>query len=129
MRLCTAGIAGLLSHKLIFIVGEWHLQATNLLKLYVLSFVVLTIFEVRFDNASYFQALASSSELCGVYALCLGGSMVIYRTIFHPLRDFPGPLLARITKLWHVAHCLDSKNHLLMEKLYQKYGSFVRTGT
>ncbi|KAL8793202.1 MAG: hypothetical protein Q9195_004232 [Heterodermia aff. obscurata] len=52
--------------------------------------------------------------------------MIVYRVFFHPLRKFPGPSAASISKLWHVAKCRNSKNHLLMEELFTKYGSFVR---
>ena len=54
--------------------------------------------------------------------------MSIYRLFFHRLREISGPVLAIVSKFWHVAHCLDSKDHILSEKLHQKYGDFVRTG-
>ena len=49
--------------------------------------------------------------------------------MFHPLHHFPGPALAKVSKLWNVAHCLGSKNHLLLDGLHKEYGDFVRTGT
>ena len=128
-QLWFAGAAGVVSHLLIFIRGEWHLQATNLLKLYSLMYLLITIFEVGYLELAWFQAILASSMFCGVYALCLFSSMAVYRTLFHRLRRFPGPVLARVSKLWHVAHCLGSKNHLLMEELHEQYGDFVRTGT
>lgn len=54
--------------------------------------------------------------------------MTIYRLFFHPLRRFPGPVLARVSKLWHVFHCINSRNYLLLDKLHLQYGEFVRTG-
>lgn len=60
--------------------------------------------------------------------LPLFGSITIYRLYFHRLNRFPGPRLAAVTKLWHVWQCRDSRNHQVLEKLHQEYGSFVRTG-
>ncbi|KAF6241864.1 hypothetical protein HO173_000576 [Letharia columbiana] len=54
--------------------------------------------------------------------------MTLYRTMLHRLNGFPGPFLAKVTKLWHAAHLFDSKNHLLLGRLHQQYGNFVRTG-
>lgn len=128
MDIFAAGIAGLLSHWFIFTSGEWHLHATALLKFYSLSYAAITLTEVTVRHISWRQGFVLGSITCGVYALCLWGSMICYRLFFHPLNNFPGPVLARISKLWHLAHCHDSKNHLLMERMYAKYGSFVRTG-
>ncbi|KAI1658885.1 cytochrome P450 monooxygenase-like protein [Daldinia decipiens] len=36
--------------------------------------------------------------------------------------------MAAVTKLWHVFHILDSKNHEFLQKLHMEYGQFVRTG-
>ena len=128
LEIFASGIAGLLSHRFLFASREWHLRATSLLKFYLLSYATITLYEVYMRHLGWRLGFVLSSIICGVYALCLWGSMIVYRIFFHPLRDFPGPVLARVSKLWHVAHCYDSKNHLLMEKLFAKYGSFVRTG-
>lgn len=127
-ELWVAGAAGVFSHVLIFIHGEWHLQATGLLRLYTILYAVITILEASYHALPWLQAIVASSQLCGAYALCLFASIVVYRTLLHKLHNFPGPVLARVSKLWHVAHCLNSKNHVLMEKLHRQYGDFVRTG-
>ncbi|KAL8651746.1 MAG: hypothetical protein Q9210_003077 [Variospora velana] len=54
--------------------------------------------------------------------------MTVYRKFFHRLRHFPGPWMAGITKFWHVYHCATSQNHLLLDRLHDEYGQFVRTG-
>lgn len=33
-------------------------------------------------------------------ATCLGACQIVYNVFFHPLRKFPGPLLAGATPLW-----------------------------
>ena len=127
-QLVAAGAAGVLIHNLTFIHGEWHLHAIKVLKLHALAYTVLILLEVTYNNGSWLAATAVSSQLFGMYTLCLLGSISIYRVFFHRLRSFPGPILASVSKFWHVAHCLDSKGHLLLERLHQQYGDFVRIG-
>ena len=124
----AAGAAGVLIHHSLFIHGEWHLYATNVLGLHAVAYIGLVVLEVFYSNISCLAALAVSSKIFGVYTLCLLASIGIYRVFFHRLRKFPGPVLASVSKLWHVAHCLDSKNHLLLEKLHQEYWDFVSVG-
>ncbi|OOF94575.1 hypothetical protein ASPCADRAFT_26369, partial [Aspergillus carbonarius ITEM 5010] len=62
------------------------------------------------------------------YLVSLLSSITIYRAFFHPLRHFPGPFGARISKLWHVWQVRDSKNYRVLDNLHTQYGDFVRTG-
>lgn len=127
-ELYVACIAGFVSHCFIFKIGEWHLRATNLLKLYLVSYITITWLEVEIHQMSWLQGMSSSSWICCMYVTCIWASMIMYRVHFHPLCGFPGPRAASVSKLWHVAQCHDSKNHLLMERLHARYGSFVRIG-
>lgn len=128
VELLIASAAGVLCHNLAFIHGEWHMHATSLLKLPVASFAAVAFFEAACQGLPLASALAASGVICSTYLICLFASMIVYRMLFHRLRHFPGPVLAKVSKLWHVMHCLDSKNHLLLERLHQEYGDFVRTG-
>ncbi|KAF2703227.1 cytochrome P450 [Pleomassaria siparia CBS 279.74] len=60
--------------------------------------------------------------------LCL--SIFLYRAFFHPLKDFPGPFGARLSKWWTVQQVLGTKFHLhrVQQDLQAKYGDYVRTG-
>lgn len=127
-ELLAAGTAGLLCHRFAFIHGEWHMYATSLLRTSAISFAIIATFKHVIQGLSFASALATSGLICGTYLSCLFMSITIYRTVFHRLRQFSGPTFAKVSKLWHVAHCLNSKNHLLLEKLHQEYGDFVRTG-
>lgn len=124
----VAAAGGVLTHVLVFIHGEWHMHATRVLGLVVATFSTLLMLDVWYYAESLFVAFASVGLLCGVFLASLCASIVIYRLFFHQLRQFPGPILAKASKLWHVMHCQDSKNHLLMDRLHQEYGDFVRTG-
>ena len=127
-ELLAVGALGVLPHNLLFTHGEWHLQAPSLLKLHAVGYTSVAVFKSTYCQLSWLSAANTSLCLCGMYVLCLWASMSIYRLFFHRIREFPGPALASVSKFWRVAHCLDSKNHLLLEKLRQKYGGFVRTG-
>ena len=127
-QLVAAGVAGVLIHNLAFIHGEWHFHAIKVLKLHALAYIALVLLKATYDKNSWLAAAAFSPQLLGMYTLCLLGSISIYRVFFHRLRSFPGPVLASVSKFWHVAHCLDSKGHLLLERLHQQYGDFVRIG-
>ena len=127
-QLVAAGATGVLIHNSMFIHGEWHLYGTLLLELHAVTYFSLILFEAIYHRIPWLAAWIVSSEMFGMYTLCLLMSISIYRVFFHRLRNFPGPVLASVSKLWHVAHCLDSKNHILMEKLHLEYGDFVRTG-
>ena len=126
-ELCVAGIVGLLAHQLVFIRGEWHLLAPTVVSIHLLGAFVFIGYETSFGrnpNEGASNAIAASA----CYLIALFTSIVIYRIYFHRLRHFPGPRLAATSKLWHVWQCRDSRNHLVLEKLRQQYGSFVRTG-
>ena len=127
-QLVAAGAAGVLIHNLTFIHGEWHLRAMKVLILHGLTYMSLILLESIYNQSSWFSAMTISSQISSVYILCLLGSIGIYRVFFHRLRNFPGPFLASVSKFWHVAHCLDSKNHILLAKLHREYGDFVRIG-
>ncbi|KAF2199990.1 cytochrome P450 monooxygenase-like protein [Delitschia confertaspora ATCC 74209] len=64
----------------------------------------------------------------GSYLTSLFASMIIYRLCFHPLKNFPGPKLAAVTKFWHVYRSRNSTNYLVMEEIHKQYGNLVRTG-
>lgn len=84
--------------------------------------------QVRYETGFNSVSLTTSLSVILSYNAALFSSILLYRRFFHRLRDFPGPTWAGLTKFWHVFHCLDSQNHLLLEDLHHKYGQFVRTG-
>lgn len=75
---------------------EWHVQSPLLFQIYVFIFFALA---VALDPIHCFLIISC-------YAIALFSSMIAYRLFFHPLRKFPGPPLASVTKLWHFYKCL-----------------------
>ena len=125
-----AAATGLASHNLLFIHGEWHMQAPRLLRIYIVLTCVICVEELRYSSGSVVERLGSALLIIGIYALSLLASLVVYRTVFHRLRSFPGPFWARVSKFWHVEKCFSSssQNHIVLDRLHEKYGTFVRTG-
>ncbi|KAJ7267492.1 high nitrogen upregulated cytochrome P450 monooxygenase 2 [Mycena rebaudengoi] len=56
-------------------------------------------------------------------------SVLLYRlSPFHPLARHPGPLLAKLSKLWCVYHTHTGKLHITFRQLHEQYGPIVRIG-
>ncbi|KAJ3556409.1 hypothetical protein NPX13_g10140 [Xylaria arbuscula] len=79
-------------------------------------------------TGNYNASMRTAGRTTGSYATGLLSSIILYRRYFHRLKNFPGPPLAGITKLWHVWKSRDGKNHLLLEELFSHYGPIIRTG-
>lgn len=124
----AAAAAGILSHVAYFIRGEHHVNGPLLLCIYVALAIVIFFWQSTSGGSNLSAAFQWSAAIITVYVVSLFGSMITYRCLLHPLRSFPGPFGARVTKFWHAYHIWDSKNHLLLHRLHQEYGDFVRTG-
>ncbi|KAI1095731.1 cytochrome P450 [Rostrohypoxylon terebratum] len=123
-------LSGFCVHYGIFIHGEWHAQAPHILLGHVWIFLCIPLAKHFFDDLDVIVPLESIFwVICG-YVLGLMTSIAIYRNFFHRLTKagFPGPSLARVTKLWHVWACRNARNHQVLYNLNKKYGDFVRTG-
>lgn len=124
-----AGLIGVAAHLGVFIRGEWHLLAPVVVLAHIVMFWVLLT--VRAFSSIRQEGIAAVVEpICISMSYLIGiiGSISVYRLFFHRLRAFPGPRMAAWTKLWHVYECRDFRNHLKLDELHHKYGSFVRTG-
>lgn len=130
LLLAAGALSGLAIHRSYFIHGEWHIQAPRIVRCYSCVLVLLISGKV-YHHASH-HLVWFDELLLGFLAhlVSLLSSIVTYRVFFHRLTQegFPGPLAARITKLWHVWQARDSKNHVVLDRLHAKYGDFVRTG-
>jgi hypothetical protein len=55
-------------------------------------------------------------------------SISAYRLLFHPLRSFPGPRLAALTKWTDFYHTAPGLRHIWLPSLHEQYGPIVRIG-
>jgi hypothetical protein len=63
------------------------------------------------------------------YALVVGSLFILYFIfdfVRDPLRDVPGPLLARFTRLWYFIEIYNGSFEITNVELHKKYGSIVR---
>jgi hypothetical protein len=64
-----------------------------------------------------------------IYLLTLGTSIAAYRlSPLHPLAEYPGPVLARVSRLWAALGAIRGYQYLESHELFEKYGEVVRTG-
>ena len=120
--------AGILSHIGVFVRGEHHLRAPFLFRLYIFLAIALLLSQSVALSYDMKEAAYTSTLLISSYAAALFSSMTIYRVFFHRLRAFPGPPLAKVSKLWHMSKVLDAKQYLFLDGLRMAYGDYVRTG-
>ena len=125
-----AAATGVASHNCIFIHGEWHMQAPVLLRDFLFLAVAACIGEIYLGDGGPSRNILDALLVICTYAVGIFASIVAYRTLFHRLKNFPGPWCARVSKFWHAKECIrsSSQNHLVLDKLHSKYGDFVRTG-
>ncbi|KAL5498761.1 hypothetical protein ACEPAH_2116 [Sanghuangporus vaninii] len=79
----------------------------------------------------HFQGSAEAAISCAylLFYLALIMSIVLYRiSPWHSLAKYPGPFLAKITKFWGAFTMAKGKNHIVLKKLHEKYGPYVRIG-
>jgi len=118
----------------IFRHGEYHLKVFMLLRLFLIGllflFLFLLVLQITRSEGAYRTKNPAmiTSFIAAIFSFPCTGSLVVYRTLFYRLNGVPGPLLARVTKLWHLGKILNTSNHLLLDELHKQYGDFVRTG-
>lgn len=127
LSLCAV-IAGVLSHIFYFIHGEHHKEASFLFTLFLLLPPVSCLILTRFWQLSISYAVQLIATSITSYLGALWTSMLIYRSIFHRLRRFPGPPLARTSKFYHCLKLGKMNNFRKLAGWHEEYGDFVRIG-
>ncbi|KAF2823032.1 cytochrome P450 [Ophiobolus disseminans] len=72
---------------------------------------------------------ANFTALLKISALLLLGyvfTKIVYNVFLHPLRSYPGPLLARATLLVYQREIMKGYSHIWFQDLHKKYGPVVR---
>lgn len=125
----VAAVSGLIAHRAFFIHGFWHVAATSILEGHFFSCLLLFATILSFSKPLNVSAAALQTLLASTsYVVALFASIVTYRCLFHPLRKVPGPLLGKISKLYHAYNCRSLENYLFLDSLRMKYGNVVRSG-
>lgn len=84
----------------------------------------------KYSELGVFSAYKSSLAVSSTFVVSLLTSIAVYRLLWHPLRNFPGPVGARISNFWAVAKTAQSgfKWYQVQGRLHEQYGEFVRSG-
>lgn len=128
LELLLAATLGPVSHRALFIRGEHHLRAPLYFRALLLFSVLLLLLQLRTSGLNITTAAARTIALLAAFLSSLATSIITYRLFLHPLKAFPGPTLAAVSKLHHSWKVRHSQNHIYLDTLFKQYGEFVRTG-
>lgn len=127
-RACVAAATtGVLAHVLYFIRGYHDSQALRIFVVHVSVYTAICVRSISSQDGAA-HGLFASSAVFAAYLAALFTSMAVYRVFFHPLRRFPGPLAAKVSKFYALYNARNGQMHLEQNKLFNKYGSIVRIG-
>lgn len=95
----------------------------------LITVVLLVPLAISFALAQFTLSMAQFALTMAIYLCSLSLSITVYRlSPFHPLAKYPGPVLARISRLWAVYSVIRGKQHMDSHELFLRYGDVVRTG-
>lgn len=95
-----------------------------------LTLPILAVNSIAYSISTFFLGLLPSTTFFLIFWFSLWIYIGLYRLFFHPLRDFPGPLGARLSKFFTVKDVVETKWHWhrVQQRLHKQYGDYVRTG-
>ncbi|KAE8380954.1 hypothetical protein BDV26DRAFT_289857 [Aspergillus bertholletiae] len=102
----------------------WSLAA-----LYLGTWLSVCIRYIHTFSFGWFHAVGWTCLAACFFNLGLVTNIILYRAFFHRLRQFPGPWMARLSRLYIMQQGVKrTQYHLDLEEMHRKYGDFVRTG-
>lgn len=121
--------AGVFLHLTVFRFGEWDAHSLTLLEVAALCQAVLSLFAHKAFSESVIGSLQHVTYWACAAAAGLFSSMVVYRTLFHRLRHFPGPFAARLSTFYMtIVNYRSGQVYRDIQALHRKYGDYVRVG-
>ncbi|KIX93474.1 uncharacterized protein Z520_10894 [Fonsecaea multimorphosa CBS 102226] len=92
------------------------------------TLLVLASVGLFYQSRVFTTSVALSALFITLHLFALASSITVYRLFLHPLKDYPGPLLAKITK-WYGFYLVSfGKTYIDYAQLHEKYGDVVRIG-
>lgn len=128
-ELAACFAAGVFLHLTVFRQGEWDAHSFTLLEVAAVFQAVLALIVHQALSESVIGSLQHVMLWACAATAGLFSSMLLYRTLFHRLRHFPGPFMARISTFYMTF--LSFKRGQIyqdVQALHQKYGDYVRVG-
>ncbi|OJJ42108.1 hypothetical protein ASPZODRAFT_137494 [Penicilliopsis zonata CBS 506.65] len=131
--LATASVTGVALHLFLFKRVEVDKRPVSTGASFIVAYFLLALalpsLSAEYNaNLPWALIVAGLAWWCLVLSLCV--SILIYRAFLHPLRKFPGPFGARLSKFWALNKVLETKCgwYRILDQLQQQYGDYVRTG-
>jgi hypothetical protein len=123
-----AALTGMLSHIFYFRKGEHHMYGARYIQT-LLIFITGGASVLRYSQlTTWTHAFTQVSQLALSYLAGLFTSLLIYRTLLHPLNQFPGALGGRISGFWISTQLTHRDGFKKLHQLHNRYGTFVRVG-
>ena len=125
----AAFLAGIASHHLVFRPYEIDVYVWQLVFIYITAVAALFASCVHIGGYRVATALLWTVSIANVYNFSVIGGILVYRAFLHPLRRFPGPFSARLSRFYAMRKMLQSrKGYEDIQRLHDKYGDVVRVG-
>ncbi|RDW74721.1 cytochrome P450 [Aspergillus mulundensis] len=120
----AGAVTGVCTHLLFYRHGEWDLKAPCILFIYIILGIIALVLDSILLTPHKWALNLIIWHIAAVYI-----SMILYRALFHRLRTFPGPFLARLSN-FYATYLNFRKLHMYeeVEKLHAQYGDYVRLG-
>ncbi|KAH6915697.1 cytochrome P450 [Coprinopsis sp. MPI-PUGE-AT-0042] len=127
LSLCAIAVICSFSTHLIF--HRHEPSALQFIAFVVTLWICITALCVFVLEHQLIRSAAWATTFLVSYSTGLSFSVSAYRVSpWHPLARFPGPSLARVTKLWSIYHLVRGDRHIMLEKLHHYYGPWIRVG-
>ncbi|KAF7867161.1 hypothetical protein EAF04_005245 [Stromatinia cepivora] len=127
-----AAAAGVFFHNIVR-KREFDRHPFSIIFAVIAFYLVLSIllqYESDNENLTISQGQKIAFKLVSTVIVSLWTNILVYRAFFHPLRHFPGPFGARLSKFWSLGKVMQSKVrwYQVVGELKEEYGDYVRTG-
>lgn len=95
-----------------------------------LTLPILAVASIVYLITTCFIGIVQTTTLYLIFWTSLWTYIGLYRVFFHPLREYPGPLGARLSKWYTVKNVIETRWHWhrVQQDLQKQYGDYVRTG-
>ncbi|KAF7344419.1 hypothetical protein MSAN_01923100 [Mycena sanguinolenta] len=124
LSICAVALGLLVSQINHFFFRNYEPSSANL-PLIFLAVQPISLLALLGESFSFPRLLWSFFVFLGSLSL----SIVAYRlSPFHPLAQYPGPVIGKVTKLWGVWKAFQGYKHVYHKELHDTYGPFVRIG-
>jgi hypothetical protein len=102
---------------------------TSLAGFFLVLLLLPTLLTAFFASPSALSIIVTFFRTLAIYWAALATSVTAYRlSPLHPLARYPGPVGARISRLWWARVSLTGAQHLCAYELHARYGPVVRSG-